>query len=202
MELKEFLNNLKETDDNSLMDFCRKYVLHGTPYIFERKEHDYYEFRKRIAENFKINFNEIYISGSAKLGFSPHKQTAFSYDSDIDISIVSPDLFEKIMSQISQFQMDLRNNRRAVTTNEIAMYHRFLEYTAIGWIRPDQLPVSFDLEILKNSWFDFFKSISHGKSEVGNFKVAAGIFKSYKFFEEYACSGLKQLKNSLVIGAN
>jgi hypothetical protein len=192
-----FLLNTKENDD--LIDLCRKKILHGIPHIFNEKEDTYYEFRKRVSINFEIDFHEVFITGSAKLGFSPHKRKKFDYDSDIDIAIVSPKLYDKIFDIIYDYQMEIRNSRRAVTAKEMKMYHEFLEYTAIGWIRPDKLPTSFQIGKMKNEWFEFFNSISYGKSEIGNYKASAGIFKTYQHFEQYTISGFRKLKKSLEV---
>ncbi|WP_444999211.1 hypothetical protein [Halomonas mongoliensis] len=185
----------KETDED-VLDFCRKHVLHGTPHIFYSRDDEFYEFRKRISCKFKIPFNEIYITGSGKLGFSPFKRKEFDYDSDIDVALVSEKLFDEIMSDIAKYQMVLRQNREVVHVREIKMYHSFLEYTALGWIRPDKLPVSFQMKALKDDWFEFFRSISDGRSEVGNYQVNAGVFKTYQHLEDYTFSGIKSLKKS------
>ena len=201
IDLQNFLDSLHSLgSDDELIDYCRKYVLHGTPYIFLNSEDKYYDFRKRIANKFNINFNEVFITGSAKLGFSFFKEKNFDYDSDIDVAIVSKFLYEEILEFIRCYQMELRKARRSVTDREIKMYHSFLEYVAMGWIRPDKLPISFMVSDLKNNWFEFFNSISNNKSEVGNYKVCAGVFKNYLYFEEYTISGLKNKKNSLSIG--
>jgi hypothetical protein len=105
------------------------------------------------------------------------------------------------MSSIHDYQMELRENRKAVTSEEIRGYHKFLEYGAIGWMRPDLLPTSFRVEQLKQDWFAFFDSISHGRSEVGNYKVTAGAFKSYGHLERYTLSGLRSLRTKLQVGA-
>src|ERR1700730_7077144 len=95
--LMEFLDRLSQcTGESALLDFCRKYNLHGTPKIFTGCEDRYYDFRKRIAVKFNINFHEVYITGSAKLGFNPHKRQLFSYDSDVDVAIVSASLYDEI----------------------------------------------------------------------------------------------------------
>lgn len=125
------------------------------------------------------------------------KKTKFTYDSDVDIAIVSADLFGKIMETVREYQMSLRELRRTVTEKELSMYHEFLEYTAIGWIRPDKLPLSFQISELKKDWFDFFKSISYGASEIGNYKVSAGVFQTYRHLEIYNVSGLDKLKNKI-----
>lgn len=186
--------------DAKLLDFCRKYTLHGTPVVFAGSEDQYYDFRKRIAESFNINFHEVFITGSAKLGFSPHKEKAFSLESDVDVAIVSARLFEEIMSNIYDYQIQLRSDRKAVSERELGEYHRFLEYAAMGWMRPDLLPTSFQIEELKKNWFSFFQSISYGKSEVGNYKVNAGVFKTYWHFEQYTLLGVKRLYNKLKVG--
>ncbi|MDJ0660259.1 MAG: hypothetical protein QNJ42_12325 [Crocosphaera sp.] len=172
--LETFIDNLKKLEDEEeIIDFCRKYLIHGIPYIFTDNQDNYYEFRKRVANQFNVNFYEIYITGSAKLGFSPFKQKKFDYDSDIDVAIISPELYDKILEPIYEYQMKLRKQRKSISEEELKDYHSFLEYTAIRWIRPDTLPKSFGVGRLKQSWFDFFKSISYGRSEVGNYKVSA-----------------------------
>ncbi len=200
--MEQFLTRLVETpDEEALLDFCRRRTLHGTPVVFNGNEDAYYEFRKRIANKFEINFHEVFITGSAKLGFSPHKRKLFDYDSDIDVAIISVKLYDRIMSSIHEYQMELRENRKAVSSEELKRYHKFLEYGAIGWMRPDLLPTSFRVNDLKREWFDFFDSISHGKSEVGNYKVTAGAFRSYSCLESYTLSGLRSLRTKLQVGA-
>ncbi len=196
-DLKTFFYNARQLkNEEEIIDFCRKYLIHGIPYIFTDNQDDYYEFRKRIANQFDINFYEIYITGSAQLGFSPMRQKQFDDDSDIDVAIVSSQLYEKMLEHIDDYQMELRQARETVTGKELKEYHSFLEYTAIGWIRPDKLPLSFGVRILKKSWFDFFQSISYDRSEVGNYKVSAGVFKNYSYFERYTISTLKQIINA------
>lgn len=198
--MEEFYKDLvKQDSDDKVLDFCRKRVIHGTPFVFDGKEDNYYLFRKSISTQFDVPFHEIYIVGSAKLGFSPHKQKAFDLDSDVDVAIVSGTLFSKIMEGIRGYQMELRSSRRKVTVQELTMYHQFLEYVALGWIRPDKLPLSFQLRELKNKWFEYFESISYGRSEIGNYKVAAGVFSSYHHLEMYLVSGMKDLRTSKIL---
>ena len=196
MSLEIFIKNLKQQSTSELLlDFCRKNVLHGTPFVFSKREDDFYEFRKRISNKFKVPFHEVYITGSGKLGFSPFKRKEFDYDSDIDVAIISTVLFEEIMKSIGRYQMEFRKARRVVRQEELSMYHDFLEYVALGWIRPDKLPISFQMKTFKNEWFSFFDSISYGRSEVGNYKVNAGVFKSYEHLEKYIVSGLENIRN-------
>lgn len=191
MELVDFQKQILLQDtDEKVLDFCRKHILHGTPFVYNEREEEYYEFRKIIANEFKIPFHEIYITGSGKLGYSPFKDKIFDLDSDIDVALISASLFEEIMKKISSYQMEIRRSRASITSYELKMYHEFLEYVAIGWIRPDKLPVSFKIKTLKDNWFGFFKSLSNGRSSVGNYKVAAGVFQSFEHLETYLVDGL------------
>ena len=200
MHLESFMEQLKEQNTiEKQYDFCRKFVLHGTPHVFNGRDDDFYEFRKKIAQKFNIPYHEIYITGSGKLGFSPFKLKEFDYDSDIDVAIISPRLFENIMRDISRYQMSFRKARTVVRESELEMYHQFLEYVALGWIRPDKLPISFQMKTFKNDWFSFFQSLSYGKSEVGNYKVNAGVFQSYEHLEDYIVNGLIDVRKSRIL---
>lgn len=194
MTRDDFLLSVKASGDGgNLVDTCRRHLLHGTPHVFATRENSFFDFRRRIADKFGVGFHEVFVVGSAKLGFSPYKEKEFDLDSDIDVVIVSTQLFDNFMEQIGSYQSELRRSRRSVSTREQALYHQFLEYAALGWIRPDKLPLSFTLSRLKDEWFDFFRSISNGNSEVGNYKVAAGIFRSYAHLESYLLEGLLEV---------
>ena len=194
MNRNGFLFSVKASgDQGTIVDSCRRHLLHGTPFVFVGREDAFFDFRRRIADKFGVGFHEVFVVGSAKLGFSPYKDKTFDLDSDIDVVIVSQRLFDDFMEQIRFYQGELRRSRRAVSTREQLLYHQFLEYVAMGWIRPDKLPISFALSTLKNDWFDFFRSISNGKSEVGNYKVAGGVFRSYDHLESYLLDGLTEV---------
>lgn len=195
MEQEAFFEKFYSLEVSELLDFTRQYLLQGIPYVFNGDKESYYKFRKRIAEHWNIHFQDIHITGSAALGFSIFKKTPFTLDSDIDVAIVSQNLFEKIMQHIHQYQLQLRQFRGQLNVKQIKDYHKFLEYIAMGWIRPDLLPTNLieEIKFLKDDWFDFFKSISNNKSEVGNYEVTAGVFKSHFHLEEYILQGLNNI---------
>ena len=170
--------------------FVQKYLFHGIPYVFGDDEGRYFDFRNRIAQHFNIGFHEVFIVGSAKLGFSPYKNTEFSFNSDIDVVLVNEDLFENYYQKISEYQYQFDDAKSVVRENEVLMYNEFLRYLVKGWMRPDKLPFSFQIKLLKDEWFEFFRSISNGNSEVGNYGVKAGLFKNYRYLEKYYAKGI------------
>ena len=48
------------TSEQDYLQITRKYILHGIPYVFERRENDYFDFRANIAKQFDIGFHEVF----------------------------------------------------------------------------------------------------------------------------------------------
>lgn len=191
MDRDSFIETAKSaSSEYDYLQLVRKYILHGIPHVFNGRENDYFDFRANIANNFKIGFHEVFIVGSAKLGFSYHKESMFSLDSDIDVVLVNEDLFEMIYSKICAFQYDIDKGLVSLNTYQLNQYNIFLKYMIKGWMRPDKLPVSIQNETIKNNWFEYFKSISNGKSTVGNYPIAGGLFKNYSYLERYYTESL------------
>lgn len=195
-----FLDEIRAlpSDVESLKDFCRRKIIHGTPFVFKEREDDYYYFLKQIATKFSIPFNSIHISGSGKLGFSFINKTDFNLNSDIDVAIISHFLFDKVMDIVGDFQISLRQSNVFLTARQQEFYFEFLKYSAMGWIRPDLLPIKSYPNEFRSDWFDFFNSISYKNCIAGNYKVTAGVFKSYECFEKYTLTGLDKLTIKLL----
>ena len=179
-------------DEEDILDFARKFIIHGVPYVFEGREDEFFEFRNRISKQFLIDYYQVYIVGSGKLGFSYLKGTEFNYDSDIDVAIVSEELYDRYLKHIRKFQYDLERSKERLVEQEYRNYIKFLKYMSKGWMRPDLLPMKIEGIDLKKDWFDFFKRISYDKSEVGNYKVSGGVYKNYNYLEYYAVNSLKE----------
>lgn len=200
MNREEFNQNLIIADDRQKrIQFVQKYLFHGTPHVFHNRENEYFEFRNKIASKFNVGFHEVFIVGSAKLGFSFYKNTDFDYNSDIDVVIVNDNLFEEFYFKITDYQYQLDRQYRTVDLKELKIYNQFLRYLVKGWMRPDKLPTSFQVNLLKSEWFDFFESLSYGRSEIGNYKVAAGLFKNYTYLEKYYTTSVEDFYSTINI---
>lgn len=196
--MEEFQQELIRIQDGyELSNFLNKYVFHGTPFVFKDRERDYFDFRHMIAKQFNVHYTKIFIVGSAKLGFSYHKETIFSLESDIDVVIVDEDLFNYYYEKISDVQYALEKQSTIMTQLEESQFNKFKSYLIKGWLRPDMLPHQLQIETIKNDWFDFFRSISSDRTSVGNYKVSAGLFKNYNLLEKYYLIGLQAKKHDL-----
>lgn len=196
-EFDGLLLNTKSPQDR--LNFIKKYFFHGVPYVFKDNEEDYFEFRNRIANHFKIGFHEVLIVGSGKFGFSYYKDKLFNYDSDIDVAIVNERLFEDYYARICDYQYELDMKYKTIDQEEKRRYASFLQYLIKGWMRPDKLPTSFKVDLLKKEWFNFFSSISNDKSEVGNYQVSGALYKNYEYLEKYYVVNIEKYYNSLLI---
>lgn len=180
--------------DGEYLRIVRKYLIHGIPYVFKDNPNRYYDFREQIASHWHVGFQEVLILGSGKLGYSYHKNSEFSVESDIDVAIVNQSLFEDFYQEIRNFQYRMESGLEVLTSHEKKEYNRFLSYMIKGWMRPDILPVKITGELSKDEWFSYFKSISYGNNLAGNYKVSAGLFKSFDYMEYYYTNSIKKLK--------
>jgi len=116
--------------------------------------------------------------GSANLGFSIVEKASrpryrpFSDESDIDIAIVSPSLFDEVWEQTF---LKFLAERPWHTAQE------FQKYFFRGWIRPDKLPYDFKF---RSDWFDFFRTVSKDHFDSLH-TVSCGLYKSRTFLLEY-----------------
>lgn len=192
---QELLDKIEHANSNNeYLRIVRKYLIHGIPYVFKDNPNLYYDFREQIATHWHVGFQEVLILGSGKLGYSYHKDSVFSDESDIDVAIVNQGLFESFYLEIRNFQYRLESGLETLTSYEKRDYNRFLSYMIRGWMRPDILPVKITGKLSKEKWFFYFKSISYNNNLAGNYKVSAGLFKNFDYMEYYYINSIKKLK--------
>lgn len=192
---QELLDKIEQANSNDeYLRIVRKYIIHGIPYVFKNNANRYYDFREQIANHWHVGFQEVLILGSGKLGYSYHKDSVFSDESDIDVAIVNQSLFECFYLEIRNFQYRLESGLETLTSYEKTEYKRFQSYMIKGWMRPDILPAKITGKLSKDEWFSYFKSISYDNNLAGNYKVSAGLFKSFDYMEYYYTNSIKNLK--------
>jgi len=178
----------------SEVEIVQRYITYGSPFVFEGDDDKYFKLKKTIAENFSLNPEAVIMVGSAKLGFSisPLKRwQPFHGESDIDMVIISSDVFDRFWKELYAFNINLT----ARTDKEEERYYRFLNYFFKGWLRPDVFPFSY---VGRNVWLDFFKSISYG--EFGDYnKITGAIFRGWEFYEGYHTGNIKEIRNGGVV---
>lgn len=157
------------------VQIIRKYILNGGCYALNEDQH--YRLKESICEHFKIEFNDVILVGSGKLGFSikaSKRYQPFGDESDIDVAVVSTMLFTKIWEEAHRFK------RSGAYWPKCAEFFRYLSE---GWIRPDKLPTSEYFKFTEY-WWGFFNSMTSSK-DFGPYKIRAGLYHSMFFMQEY-----------------
>ena len=154
-----------------------RFVTLGDPVVLSFDEHS--ELKHRIATHFDVHPTNVFVVGSAKLGFSiaPGKRwRLFGETSDVDVAIVSQSLYTNIWHEISALLARdpfIRWPKRA----------KYAEYQLHGWMRPDLLPTSQALQGAGN-WFKFFRKLT-AEGHCGPYKISAGLYYDMHFLEQY-----------------
>lgn len=162
--------------DIGTSQIVQRYMLHGECVAITEDQH--FELKRKIAEAYSLEVNqEVFVVGSAKLGFSiaPHKRYADFHDrSDVDVAIVSRGLFESVWHQVHTY------SEGGGFWEKQPQYRKYLER---GWIRPDLLPKGDGFPFTQE-WLEFFMGLRRS-GEFGPFKIAAGIYYDIRFLESY-----------------
>lgn len=184
LKIERFKNDLYIMNTHSLYN---KYITWGDCYVMSDESHNY--LREQIAEHFRIDPNYVVVVGSAKLGFSIARgkryrqfikvtdignDSGYDHPSDIDVAIISPDLFDAIWMEVFDYWSDGGSVDYLTWPNRDRK--DFMKYLFRGWIRPDKLPTSSTLNLYKN-WWEFFEQLPSTGS-FGSSKIAGGIYKS------------------------
>ena len=171
----------------------RKFIAHGPAYCLRDDEHLYFELKNEVATFFEVHPSNVFMVGSGKLGFSiaPNKlyqkYDPVGRDSDIDIVVVSPVVFERYWRRLYSFNIDLESR----TDKEDEQFREFLEYMLKGWIRPDKFPFDFEG---REQWFDFFKKLKQSQRYSQHSSINCAVYKDLFFFENYHNRNIENLR--------
>jgi hypothetical protein len=165
----------------------QKHILLSNSFVLTRDID--YALRAAVADHFELRPEEVYIVGSAKLGFSiaPDKRYKPFHDrSDIDIAIASERLFDHMWHRVLEYWNE---------TKYWTKFSDFKHYLFRGWIRPDMLPPSRKFVAAQN-WWDFFQELTQSR-QFGPYKIRAGLYKSADFLQVYQSDCVNQCKTKL-----
>lgn len=166
-------------------EIYRLYVLTGS--CESVSDSEAHSVRDSISNEFSVEYNDVIIVGSANLGFSikPTKRyISFGEESDIDVAIVSKELFDKVWKELFLYDK----------SGEVWPDKKtFTKYLFKGWIRPDLLPQS-PIFSFSNRWWEYFRKLSTDSLDI---KIAGGIYHSHFFLEQYQTICIDQCKSDL-----
>lgn len=113
--------------------FARLWLTEGPPFAFRECPAIYEELRGWLGSRLRVHPKEITVIGSARIGYSlapaPEFGRPFGNHSDLDISIVSSDLFRRLIAAYKLFADDYRQGTVAPrSARERTLWNANLEF--------------------------------------------------------------------------
>lgn len=175
----------------SFSEIARKVFLTYPTNAFSGQEELEFEILNAVAQNFQVPIINIHVAGSAKIGHSLHKGTAFNpKTSDLDLAIIDGGLFAKYLEiglKISNGYQDGTKFERQGGTSVIDSYKSYLSK---GIWRPDLSPTGTE----KAAWMNFFNKLSNKHNAAFN-SISGCIYLSQGCFENKQQSVIYKHKN-------
>ena len=148
--------------------------------------------REEVAQHFGITPDDVLVVGSGKLGFSISKKwqggmvireryRPFTDNSDLDVAIIAPVLFDLIWEQAFVHMNDL---------GPWAEVRSFEKYFFRGWLRPDKLPTTFHSSQLRDMR-TFFGRMSRDRDYCDN-RINVGVYRTKLFLRTYQTVAVKE----------
>jgi hypothetical protein len=107
-------NSFIKATNNERFGIIRLWVTEGIPFAFKNDPLLYEEIRSFIARGISVNTKEITLVGSARIGYSLKKKVwgkKFHDRSDLDFTVVSNDLFSKLVKDYQNWVNDFRTGK-------------------------------------------------------------------------------------------
>lgn len=157
----------------------------------QKADHSKYydDFKRFVASNLGVNFNDICIVGSCKLGYSlaPHKKfSPFHAESDMDLVLVSNSYYNKFWDAY----FDLYNQRANIDYKFIAnsIFRRFISIK-----NPEPIhPIITDWITKVEKFNKDYQTLFDIKQEI-NYRI----YNSWESVERYHLKGLTELQDQL-----
>jgi hypothetical protein len=185
-----------------LEDVARAHILEGVPYAFRNDQAAYRQLLQHLTTELPIEDSAVRIIGSARIGFSldPDKfPRPFGPWSDLDIAIISADLFDLVWYTTLKWHYPRRVRRLPEADWNWCLARRKELYW--GWFRPEvikyrglsRLKKLRPLQELSTRWFDAFQSLSL-YPELAQYQASGRLYRSWEHVLMYHVEGLRQLR--------
>lgn len=154
--------------------FVNNHLLDDHAFVFGWAPEPYAAFRQSMEGVLGVGAGQLILIGSAKLGFSlnpDHLLRRFRSDSDLDLVVVSSDMFDEAVLELRQRALELAfagdDERRRLRKSRENIFN--------GFLRPDQLPLGSSL---MRAWFPLLAG-PFDSEPARSHPVKAWLFKSW-----------------------
>lgn len=155
--------------------FVNDHLLDDHAFVFGWRPDPYAAFRQSMEVLLGVGDGQLRLIGSAKLGFSlnpDHLLRRFRRDSDLDLVVVSSNMFDATLLELRQHARELG----FAGDDERRRLRKSRENAFNGFLRPDQLPLGSSL---MRNWFPLLAGPFHSEPARSH-PVKAWLFKSWE----------------------
>lgn len=202
MTIENFKNDCM-TESSDIV--VQKYLIEGGSFFFNSfyNDNEEFSFKKELASSLNVHIRDIAIIGSGKLGYSikPDENSfyqfkCFDFDysnnidnekSDLDIAIVSSNLFDKQLVSI----YDHTDCYRDTEFNKKGQRASFGRYILQGWLNTEHIPDGY---VISSEIIEAQRTLG----DKYNREINYGIYKSWYFFEKYHINNIDRLKLNII----
>lgn len=110
-QIKNGFSNASETERYGII---RLWITEGIPFAFRDQPLIYEEVREFISKGVNVHPKEITLVGSGRIGYSLKKKAwgkEFTNTSDLDFTIISNDLFTKLVNDFKKWVGDIESKK-------------------------------------------------------------------------------------------
>lgn len=119
-EIRDVFSNANESERYGII---RLWITEGIPYAFENEPLLYEEIREFISKGVNVHSKEVTLVGSGRIGYSLKKKVwgrIFTPSSDLDFTIISNDLFSRLVGDFKKWVGDIESKKlKPKTENEL-----------------------------------------------------------------------------------
>lgn len=187
---EQFAHLLKTENHDSIV---RAHIFGGTPFVFRDRPEDSELLFQHLSGKLRIRRDDWTIIGSAKTGFSvaPEKYgQPFRAESDIDVVIVSENLFDAIWLDLLRFPRYRLRQLRDSDQDRVRR-HEYEVYWGRVW--PHQL---LSVSSKAVGWIDAFRSTSQ-IPQLAYHEIRGRLYRTWEHAHIYHLYGLRHLARRL-----
>lgn len=194
-------------DAGALDDVVRDHFVTGMPWYFRDNEALHASFCEHFVDGLGIALTDVCLVGSARTGFAVSPDAfprPFHDSSDLDVAIVSPDLFDTAWLSLVTWG---HPRRFTLPAGERQWMDDRQNDVFWGWLRPDQLRfkgLRFPRDLvpvrdMKSRWFGTFRSVGakFPGTDLATREVSGRLYRSWDHLLRYQAEGLRRLRYDL-----
>ena len=198
----------------SAEDVVQDVVFEREPHVFRDEPDSLQLLREHVIERLKVfapslAATDCQLVGSAQTGFSLAPDSfpnSFSEESDIDVAIVSAELFDKIWLTILRWNYAYPRRHQLEPPNQAWVRARRHDIYW-GWFRPDEMKWTglwrksklTAVQEVRAAWFNTFRELGLYREFAGR-DVHGRLYRTWEHAVEYHADGVRKIAKSLGIG--